>query len=376
MRVLISGGGTGGHLYPGLAIAEALRAASPDVEILFVGGDRLEARVVPAEGWPFARIPARGLPRRPGLEMLWALATAALGTLRALRLLLRWKPDVVVATGGHVCVPVGLAAVVLGWPLVLQEQNLRPGLATRVLARWARWASVPHPDAGGRLRTRRTEVTGVPLRQRAVTGDRARGRQRWSLATDRLTLLVIGGSQGAASLNRATCRLADLLMYDDRLQILHHTGSEHLHWVREAIGHREHVGPPAITQRAVAFLDPIGDAYACADLVLCRGGASTLAEVTAWGLPAIVVPYPHAAAAHQEDNADVLVRAGAAVRVADADLEGTAPVEMVSALLADAPRRAAMGEASRRLGRPDAAEVVAALVRATANGPVPQEARA
>ncbi len=375
MRIVITGGGTGGHLYPGLAIAEALRAASPDTEVLFVGGDRLEARVVPAEGWPFARIAARGLSRRPGLGTLLALAATALGTLQAFRLLLRWKPDVVVATGGYVCVPVGLAAVALGRPLVLQEQNLRPGLATRVLARWARWASVPHPEAGHRLRARRTEVTGVPLRRRALTGDRARGRERWSLAADRLTLLVIGGSQGAASLNRAACRLADLLMYDARLQILHHTGSEHLHWVREAIGHREHVGPPAIMHHAVAVLDPIGDAYACADLVLCRAGASTLAEVTAWGLPAIVVPYPHAAA-HQEDNAQVLVRAGAAVRIADDNLEGAALVEIASTLLADGTRRAAMAEVSRRLGRPDAAGVVAALVRATANGPVPQEARA
>jgi UDP-N-acetylglucosamine--N-acetylmuramyl-(pentapeptide) pyrophosphoryl-undecaprenol N-acetylglucosamine transferase len=373
---VITGGGTGGHVFPGLAIAEALRAGAPDVEVLFVGGDRLEARIVPAEGWRFARLPARGLPRRPGPAMLWALVVTAIGTVRALRLLLRWRPDVVVATGGYVCVPVGLATIALGRPLVLQEQNLRPGLATRVLARRARWASIPHADAGAHLRARRTEVTGVPLRRRALTGDRARGRQRWGLADDRLTLLVIGGSQGAASLNRATCRLADLLLYEGRLQILHNTGPEHLYWVREAIGHREHVGPPAIRHQAVAFLDPIGDAYACADLVLCRAGASTLAEVTAWGLAAIVVPYPHAADAHQEDNAAILVRAGAAVRIGDDALGGTALVEAFSALLADPARRAAMAEASRGLGRPDAAEVVAALVRATADGPVAQEVHA
>jgi UDP-N-acetylglucosamine--N-acetylmuramyl-(pentapeptide) pyrophosphoryl-undecaprenol N-acetylglucosamine transferase len=373
---VLTGGGTGGHVYPGLAIAEALRASAPDIAVLFVGGDRLEARIVPAEGWRFARLPARGLPRRPGPAMVWALVVTAVGALRALWLLLRWRPDVVVATGGYVCVPVGLAAIVLGRPLVLQEQNLRPGLATRVLARRARWASVPHADAGAHLRARRTEVTGVPLRRRATTGDRTRGRERWGLAEDRLTLLVIGGSQGAASLNRATCRLADLLMYEGRLQILHHTGPEHLAWVRAAIGHREHVGPPAVRHQAVPFLDPVGDAYACADLVLCRAGASTLAEVTAWGLPAIVVPYPHAADAHQDDNAAILVRAGAAVRIADDALDGTVLVETVSALLADPARRAAMAEASRGLGRPDAAEIVAALVRATADGPVAQEVRA
>ncbi len=373
MRVLLTGGGTGGHLYPGLAIAEALRSAQPDVEVLFVGGDRLEGRVVPSEGWPFHQITARPLPRRLGLRALAALLLTGVGIIQALRLLSGWKPDIVVATGGYVCVPVGFAAVLLGKPLVLQEQNLRPGLAIRVLGRWARWASVAHPDAGPRLRTRRVEVTGVPLRRRAVAGDRSRGLARWGLAPDRLTLLVVGGSQGAMSLNRATCRLADLLMYDARLQILHHTGAEHLHWVREAIGHREHVGPPALRQIAVPFLDPIGDAYACANLVICRAGASTLAEVTAWGLPAIVVPYPHAAEAHQEDNAEVLTRAGAAVRIGDAELDTTALVDTVAALVADRARRAAMAEAGRRLGRPDAADVVAALVRATADQSLPQE---
>jgi UDP-N-acetylglucosamine--N-acetylmuramyl-(pentapeptide) pyrophosphoryl-undecaprenol N-acetylglucosamine transferase len=259
--------------------------------------------------------------------------------------------------------------------MLLQEQNLRPGLATRLLARWARCVSVPHPDVGPRLSARRTEVTGVPIRRRALEGDRVRGAARWHLAADRLTLLVIGGSQGAASLNRAVCALADLLMYDARLQILHHTGAEHLHWVREAIGHREHVGPPALRHIAVPFLDPIGDAYACADLVLCRAGASTLAEVTAWGLPAVVVPYPHAGA-HQEDNAAVLTHAGAAARVGDADLGTTALLERVAGLIDDPLRRAAMSAQSRRLGRPDAADVVAGLVEALAQGRLVQEVRA
>lgn len=376
MRVLVTGGGTGGHLYPGLAIAEALRRRRPDVAILFVGGDRLEARVVPQEGWPFQPIAARPLPRRVGVAAVWALAVTAIGTLQAARLLLRWKPDVVVATGGYVSVPVGAAAAMLGKPLLIQEQNLRPGLSTRLLARWARCASVPHPEAGARLPAKRIEVTGVPLRRRAVEGDRARGQARWGLAPDRLTLLVIGGSQGAASLNRATSRLADLLMYDARLQILHHTGPEHLHDVRQAIGHREHVGPPALRHIAVPFLDPIGDAYACADLVVCRAGASTLAEVTAWGLPAVLVPYPHAAERHQEDNAAVLIGAGAAVRVGDEDLGTTALLEIIAALIDDAERRAAMGAASRTLGRPEAADVVAGLVEALGRGRQTQEVRA
>jgi UDP-N-acetylglucosamine--N-acetylmuramyl-(pentapeptide) pyrophosphoryl-undecaprenol N-acetylglucosamine transferase len=372
---VITGGGTGGHLYPGLAIAEAIRRMAPDAEILFVGAARLDARVVPAEGWPFRAIAGRGLPRRPSTRMLAALAVNAWGAGQALRLLWRHRPDVVVATGGYVCAPVGAAAVALGIPLVLQEQNIRPGLANRLLARWAQWVSLPHGDAAKGLRARRVELTGVPLRRRALEGDRARALARWRLESGRLTLLVLGGSQGAHSLNKATARLADLLMYEERLQILHQTGTADLAWVREAIGHREHVGPPAIRHVASAFLDPIGDAYACADLVLCRAGASTLAEVTAWGLPAIVVPYPHAGG-HQEDNAAILVRAGAALRVADADLAGARLAELVGALLADPARRGAMARASRALGHPDAAERVAGLVLSMGGAHLAQGARA
>lgn len=375
MRVLLTGGGTGGHLYPALAIAEALRRRRPEVEVLFVGGDRIESRIVPQEGWAFEAIAARGLPRRASPSALVALGALAVGIAQAARILWRWRPDVVVATGGYVCMPVGCAAALFRTPLLIQEQNIRPGLATRALARWARCASIPHPDTARHLAVRRTELTGVPVRRRALEGDRARGMARWNLAGDRLTLLVIGGSQGASSINRAVTRLGDLLMYETRLQILHHTGREDLQGVLEAIGHREHVGPPAVRHIAVPFLDPIGDAYACADLVLCRAGASTLAEVTAWGLPAILVPYPHAER-HQEENAAVLVRAGAAVCLADGDLDGTALVQTVSGLLPDRSRRAAMASASRSLGRPNAADVVAGLAEALGRGRVVAEVRA
>jgi UDP-N-acetylglucosamine--N-acetylmuramyl-(pentapeptide) pyrophosphoryl-undecaprenol N-acetylglucosamine transferase len=376
MRVIITGGGTGGHIYPGIAIAEALRRRKPETAILFVGGDRFEARAVPDEGWAFTSVTAARMPSRRGPRTLWSVAVMGAGAAHALWLVARWRPDAVVATGGYVCLPVGTAAAVLGKPLILQEQNAVPGQATRLLARWARSISVPNAEAAGRLPGRRTEVTGVPVRRRALEGDRARGQARWGLAPDRLTLLVIGGSQGALNLNRGISRMADLLMYEQRLQILHHTGGEHLQWVKQTIGHREHVGPPAIRQIAVPFLDPVGDAYACADLVVCRAGASTLAEVTAWGLPAVLVPYPHAADDHQEENAAVLERAGAAVRVADDALEGTALVDTVLGVIGDPARREKMSRASRGQGRPDAADAVAGIVLSTATQRSTQEASA
>jgi UDP-N-acetylglucosamine--N-acetylmuramyl-(pentapeptide) pyrophosphoryl-undecaprenol N-acetylglucosamine transferase len=373
---MITGGGTGGHIYPGIAIAEAVRRRRPQAAILFAGGDRVEARAVPDAGWPFTTVTAARMPGQPGPRAIRSVAVMGAGVAHALWLVGRWRPDVVVATGGYVCVPVGLAAALLGKPLILQEQNAVPGQATRLLARWTRCISVPNAEAAARLPGRRTEVTGVPARRRALEGDRQRGQARWGLDPDRLTLLVIGGSQGALNLNRGVCRMADLLMYERRLQILHHTGAEHLPWVRQAIGHREHVGPPAIRQIAVPFLDPIGDAYACADLVVCRAGASTLAEVTAWGLPAVLVPYPHAADDHQEENAVILERAGAAARVADGALDGTALVDIVRTLIEDPARRETMGQASKSLGRPDAADAVAELVLSVAAQRSAQEASA
>jgi UDP-N-acetylglucosamine--N-acetylmuramyl-(pentapeptide) pyrophosphoryl-undecaprenol N-acetylglucosamine transferase len=261
-----------------------------------------------------------------------------------------------------VSAPVGVAAWLRGTPLVLQEQNIYPGLTNRLLARIARIISIPHPAAAAGFPGRRTQVTGVPIRRAALEGQRARGIERWGLDPHRTTILVLGGSQGARTLNQATCRLGDLLLYDQRLQILHHTGTEDLHWVRTAIGRRQHVGPGGVLHVPVGFLDPIGDAYACADVVVCRAGASTLAEVTAWGLPAIVVPYPFAANRHQDENAAVLVRAGAAIQIADSDLADTALTQAVQTLVGDAARRSAMAAASRGLGHPDAAEVVARLV--------------
>jgi UDP-N-acetylglucosamine--N-acetylmuramyl-(pentapeptide) pyrophosphoryl-undecaprenol N-acetylglucosamine transferase len=366
MKVMITGGGTGGHIYPGIAVAEALRRLKPETAVLFVGGDRFEARAVPEEGWEFTPVTAARMPPRPGLRTLWSVALMGAGVGHALWLVGRWRPDVVVATGGYVCLPVGAAAAVLGRPLILQEQNAIPGHATRLLARWARAISVPNAAAAARLLGRRTEVTGVPIRRRALEGDRRRGQERWGLSPDRLTVLVMGGSQGALTVNRGVCRMADLLMYERRLQVLHHTGAEHLQWVRQAIGHREHVGPPAIRQIAVPFLDPVGDAYASADLVISRAGASTLAEVTAWGLPAIMIPYPYAADGHQEENAAVVERAGAGVGVADAALDGTALVDAVRALIDDPARRERMSQASKALGRPDAADVVARIVVSSA----------
>jgi UDP-N-acetylglucosamine--N-acetylmuramyl-(pentapeptide) pyrophosphoryl-undecaprenol N-acetylglucosamine transferase len=359
LHLLIAGGGTGGHLFPGLAVAEVARERIPGVRIRFVGGMRLEARVLTDAGWPFDTVAARPLPRRLGLGQFAALAVNAAGSLQALGLLRRAHPDAVLATGGYVCGPVGLAAVLLGIPLVLQEQNALPGLVNFWLARWAQAISVPAPMRG--FPADRVAVTGVPVRPGVLQGDRRRARRTFGLEPERFTVLVLGGSQGALTLNRAIDEAATLMMYEP-IQVLHQTGREHLEWVRKDIGHREHIGPPVIRQVALPFIEQMGEAYAASDLVLCRAGASTLAEVTAWGLPAILVPYPYAAGAHQDANARRLAEAGAAEVIPDASLTGLRLAEVLRGFLQDPGRREAMAEGSRSLARPDAAERVLDLL--------------
>ncbi|TMI75001.1 MAG: undecaprenyldiphospho-muramoylpentapeptide beta-N-acetylglucosaminyltransferase [Bacillati bacterium ANGP1] len=361
MRVVIAGGGTGGHVYPGLAIAEALVSTRPQTEVLFVGGGGLERRVVPQAGWPFHRVAARAWPRRLSWSLPWAMLLTVAGTAQATLLLQRWRPQVVVATGGYAAAPIGAAAVVLKIPLVVQEQNLYPGAANRILARWARVISVPHERVAAHFGDKAV-VTGVPVRAGALQGDRARGRQRFGLGDRQLTVLVLGGSQGARSLNAHVIEMAERLDGRAEVQILHQTGNEHEAWVRARL--RSLGG--SLRYVAVPFIEEMADAYACADLVVCRAGAGTLAEVTANGLPVVAVPYPYAAEGHQEANARLLESAGAAVVVLDRESNGVRLAQAVDALRADPSRLRAMAMASRRLGRPQAAREVAALVVAVA----------
>lgn len=362
MRIVITGGGTGGHIYPGLAIAEALRDLHPDAQVLFVGGDGLERRIVPQEGWPFRQVSAGRIRRGSVWQMPWALAVTAAGTAQALLILRAFRPHAVAATGGYAAAPVGTAAAALGVPLVVQEQNLYPGATNRILARWATVVSVPHASVAARF-PGKAVVTGVPVRAKALQGDRIRGRRRFGLDERDFTMLVLGGSQGARSLNAAVVEMSVVLTAGPHVQILHQTGKDHVEWVGRQIAAR----PGSWRYVAVPYIEDVADAYACADLVICRAGASTLAEISANGRPLIAVPYPHAAAGHQESNARLLESAGAAVVVLDRELSGRRLADEVMALRSNPARLEAMAAASRQMGRPDAARRVAELVVAAAD---------
>lgn len=361
--VLLAGGGTGGHIFPSLAVAAALRDARPDLEIGFVGTARgLESRLVPQAGWPLLEVGVLPLDRRPSLAAL-RVPAALLRASAVIAGALRRRGAVAAAVfGGYVSLPLALAAWRTGTPYVVHEQNAVPGLANRIAARRAAAVAVTFPSSVGRLGRVAVQVTGNPVRP-GLAGVGREGRAAaaalFGLDPRRRTLLVFGGSQGAHRINAAVAGSLGRWRLPDQLQILHATGRG-----RAGEAAADLPAPSGATPvvRAVDFIDRMDLAYAAADVVVSRAGASTIAELTVLGLPSVLVPYPHATADHQMANARDLAATGAATVVPDADLDGAALVAAAEPLLYDDARRLAMAAAARLFGRPDAAARVAALI--------------
>jgi UDP-N-acetylglucosamine--N-acetylmuramyl-(pentapeptide) pyrophosphoryl-undecaprenol N-acetylglucosamine transferase len=367
--ILLAGGGTGGHVFPSLAVATALARARPDLGVAFVGTDRgLESRLVPEAGWPLHPVEVLPLARKLSPSAARVAPALARATRRVARLIRDEGVAGAAVFGGYVSLPLALAAWRTGTPYVVHEQNAVPGLANRLAVRRAAAVAATFPSSAARFpRGVRVEVTGNPVRPGLGDVDRAALRPEALAAFDldpgRRTLLVFGGSQGARRINQAA--VASLGRWRDPggLQILHATGRTAFAeveraWVDALAGAPGEV--PVV--RRVDFVDRMDLAYAAADVVLCRAGASTIAELTVLGLPGVLVPYPHATADHQTVNASDLAATGGAVVVADGALDGAALVAAVEPLLRDPGRRAAMAAAARAFARPDAAERVAALI--------------
>jgi UDP-N-acetylglucosamine--N-acetylmuramyl-(pentapeptide) pyrophosphoryl-undecaprenol N-acetylglucosamine transferase len=340
-RIVIAAGGTAGHVAPALAVAQVLRERG--AEVLFIGGDRAEAKLIPAAGFPLYGLSVEGLSRKHPLRALRALVRAAAAARRARGLLSAIAPRAVMGGGGYVGGSAGLAALSLRIPLVLTEADSQLGLANRVLARGARRVclSFPIADRGGT----RYRVTGRPMP--FAGGARELARARFGIAQDADCVLVFGGSLGARSINAAAAGLAASPWH-----VLHVSGSRDY----PALRARSRGGRYDL--RSYLELEEFAWALSAADLVVARAGSSVL-EIAAHGLPAILVPYPHATADHQLRNAHFMQAAGAAVVVPDQELSGARLAEEVASLLGDRARMTAMAQAARRLARPRAAEDVA-----------------
>jgi UDP-N-acetylglucosamine--N-acetylmuramyl-(pentapeptide) pyrophosphoryl-undecaprenol N-acetylglucosamine transferase len=341
VKALIAAGGTAGHVVPALAVADALRADGH--QVVFAGGQRAEAELVPAAGYELRPLNVEGISRSNPLKALRAIAKAAAALVAARRLLRDERPDVVMGGGGYVAGPVGAAAVLGRIPLVLTEADSHLGLTNRALARLARRVCLAFPIEG--LRGPRYLVTGRPVPP-PVT-DRGAARERFGLADDDTCVLVFGGSLGARSINEAAIGA----FAGATFHVLHACGARDYPSLRDRV-------PATANYDLREYITPFGDALAACDLCVARAGGSIF-EIAAHGRPAILVPYPFAAADHQTANAEWMRRAGAAVVVPDARLGAERLAREVGELLGDPGRLRAMGRAAAGLARPDAAAAIA-----------------
>jgi UDP-N-acetylglucosamine--N-acetylmuramyl-(pentapeptide) pyrophosphoryl-undecaprenol N-acetylglucosamine transferase len=360
-RVLIAAGGTAGHVVPALAIAAALRDRGAEVE--FAGGERAEADLVPAAGYPFHPLDVVGLDRRNPLRAARAVGLAARAVGRARKLIADGGFDAVMGGGGYVAAPVGLAAVTRRVPLALTEADSHLGIANRMLAPFARRVFLAFPLQG--RDGERYEVTGRPIPPGVGAADRAAARRRFGIPEGARCLLVFGGSLGARRLNDAALEAFGRERTDVApLHVLHACGRRDYEDLRARL---DDLGAPP-HYRLEAYVEPFADAYAAADLACARAGGSVF-ELAAAGLPAILVPYPHATADHQAGNARWMAEAGAAVVVPDDELDAARLAAETDALLVEPARLERMGAAARSLSRPDAAERIAEGILALTRKP-------
>jgi UDP-N-acetylglucosamine--N-acetylmuramyl-(pentapeptide) pyrophosphoryl-undecaprenol N-acetylglucosamine transferase len=362
VRLLIAAGGTGGHVYPGIAVAEEWRRRHPDSEVVFVGTSRgVEQAAVPQAGFTLKTIAARGIPRKLGFGLVRAAAALVRSLAQASTLLREIRPHVVVVTGGYVSGPIGLIAKLRGIPVVVQEQNSVPGATNRWLNLIADEVHISFVESRSYFRRRNNlKVTGNPIRRSLLRQDRTSAYEFLRLDPQKSTLLVFGGSRGAASINRAFQEALPRLTRVPNLQVLWQAGKD------EAAAMREHARGISIPVHVVPYLDQMEKAYAVADLAVCRAGAMTIAELTACGVPSILVPYPFATHDHQTVNARGLAERGAAEVVRDAELSGDDLAKRIIQLFQDEPRLRRMARNARAFSRTNAAERLVASIEALA----------
>jgi len=342
---LLAGGGTGGHVFPAIAIAREIRRRRPSARVVFVGTRKgFEAVIAPREGFPIEFVSASGFVGRGPAAKARALADLVRGVAQSRRILSRERPSAVLGVGGYASLPILAAARLAGIPAMIQEQNSVPGIANRLGARMTRVTAAGFEAACGRL-AGRCVFTGNPAREEFF---------RVSAATGGRAVLLFGGSQGARVLNRAIVEAAPALAAAG-VEVTAQTGERELESIRAALAPWPAIAP-------VAFVEAMADAFSRADLVVARAGALTLAEVAAAGRPSILVPFAAATHAHQDENARNFESAGAAVVIAERDLDGARLARTITELLAEPGRLKRMGEAARKLAKPDAASRIVDLL--------------
>jgi UDP-N-acetylglucosamine--N-acetylmuramyl-(pentapeptide) pyrophosphoryl-undecaprenol N-acetylglucosamine transferase len=348
MKIMIAGGGTGGHLYPGIALAKAFRGRFARCEILFVGTEKgIESRILPREDFPLKTIKVEGWIGKKFWTLIKTLFRFPGSLAESFRLLKEFRPDLVIGVGGYASGPVLMMATLLNMKRIILEQNVIPGLTNKVLGKYVHQVFASFDGSRSYFPQERFFCSGNPVRREILTLSGKKEKPG-------MTILVFGGSQGAHSINQAVVEAFDVLAGEGTpsIQWIHQTGPQDFTWVREEYEKRK------ISAKVEPFIYDMATAYASADLVVCRAGATTLAELTACGKPAILIPFPFAAHHHQEKNALYLKKKGAAEVIEAKSLSGRILAGRIKEILFSTPKMKEMSEAMFSLGKKDASEAI------------------
>jgi UDP-N-acetylglucosamine--N-acetylmuramyl-(pentapeptide) pyrophosphoryl-undecaprenol N-acetylglucosamine transferase len=360
VKILIASGGSGGHIFPAVALAEELKLKDPSAEILFVGSDKsLDRRIFEKEGFKYSLLSANKLPYKASFDTLFFFLKLSVDILRSLIIILKYRPDAVVGFGGYVSAPVIVAAYILGIPRMVHEQNAVPGRANAMLFRFADRIAVSFEETKKYLGAcaGKAVFTGNPIRASLLKDDKPGNIKKLGLDPKKFTILVIGGSQGAHNLNKAFLKSLSRMDGDTRrsLQVIHITGVSDYGWASAAYEEL------SVEHRVHSFVDRIEEAYSASDLIVTRSGASAIFEIAYFGRPMILIPYPFALS-HQSENARIFTARGAAVRIDEKDLSGDMMKDRIESLLKDRSILSEMGESARSMSVPDSSRSLAQAV--------------
>ncbi len=356
MKAVMVGGGSGGHVYPAIAIAEAIQDRILDSQILFIGSEGgIEEKIIPEARFSLATIKARGMLRKISLKAITSPFYAVAGFFDSLKILGDFKPDVIVATGGFVSLPVVVAGFFLRIPVILHEGNLIPGLSARICKWFASRVNVSFESQRKYFKRKKTHCVGGPVRKEIIKTIKGVAIQNMGLRQDQKIILALGGSQGARSINRTIVdALPDLANLN--VQLIHVCGERDHDWIKDSAGE----GRPFY--HLISYMYNIWDGLAASDLVVSRAGATAISEIAARRLPAVLVPFPYSAEGHQDRNAEMMEKAGAAVVVKDGEFNKEALLREVKRILMDRDLYAKMSAACASVGKPDAANEFVSII--------------
>ncbi|EIT84995.1 undecaprenyldiphospho-muramoylpentapeptide beta-N- acetylglucosaminyltransferase [Fictibacillus macauensis ZFHKF-1] len=358
MKVVLSGGGTGGHIYPALSIAKEIKKVDPNAEILYIGTEKgLESDLVPREGIPFKSIHITGFKRSLSLDNIKTLMRFLKGVAQCKKMIKEFQPDVVIGTGGYVCGPVVYAASRLGIPSIIHEQNSVPGLTNKFLSRYVKKIALSFQESASFFPSDKVVLTGNPRASEVLGKSGAKGRESLGLDPVKKTVLIVGGSRGARPINEAFLQVLQEAGRKE-YQFVYVTGDVHYENVQQAV--QASGSPSNVT--IVPFVHNMPEVLAGVDLVVARAGATSIAELTALGIPSILIPSPYVTNNHQEKNARALEAPGAAAVILENEMSGEKLLQEVDRILTNQEHWLAMHRAAKKLGMPEAAATIVRLI--------------